>query len=479
MVSTMRYDDMREHVRDHFYQLLRAFREKAAASGPVTGVGLAALRSSESPAQDDADNWASMIHAEETAGLLREFCAARGISQVPEGRERDLLLAELQKGYREYISRALAQTQEYDTLVLEQEPLRTTPVARIQDRKAVTQVQELSFDDVVIRHFDELERTNALVAKTKSEKRDAISLLSALTDAKPLGLMTKSDAQEVKAALFKLPKNRSKNPKTRNLPLSKALEIEGVERIAARTLNVYLGHMQSLFTWAVNNGYAAENVFSGLKVKTKKGGTDDGRKAFTSAQLRLMYSHLTETQSPLVRKDSHKWPALIAMFTGMRLNEVAQLEVTDVGMNEDVWCINVTPDGGDNKRLKNASSKRIVPVHARLMEAGFLDFYEMQRASGHVRLFPDLTYSAQNGYGRNAGRWFNERFLHEIGLGGQGLVFHCLRHTMVTRLAQSGVEEAQLKALVGHSQSGVTFSTYFKDGFLPSQLREAINRFDF
>ena len=113
------------------------------------------------------------------------------------------------------------------------------------------------------------------------------------------------------------------------------------------------------------------------------------------------------------------------------------------------------------------------------MEAGFLDFYEMQRASGHVRLFPDLTYSAQNGYGRNAGRWFNERFLHEIGLGGQGLVFHCLRHTMVTRLAQSGVEEAQLKALVGHSQSGVTFSTYFKDGFLPSQLREAINRFDF
>ena len=50
---------------------------------------------------------------------------------------------------------------------------------------------------------------------------------------------------------------------------------------------------------------------------------------------------------------------------------------------------------------------------------------------------------------------------------------------MVTRLVQAGVEEPLVKAIVGHSQTGVTYSTYFKDSFLPVQLSEAIGRFDF
>jgi integrase len=257
------------------------------------------------------------------------------------------------------------------------------------------------------------------------------------------------------------------------------LELTGVERIAARTMNVYLGHMQHFFGWAVNNGYAADNVFQGLRLKRTLRTQEEGRRAFSAEQLRLMHSHLTDPNSPLVKKEVHKWPALIGMFTGMRLNEVAQLEVGDIELREDVWCINVTPDGEGNKRLKNASSKRRVPVHDKLRSSGFLDFYAAQKASGHTRLFPDLTYSPQNGYGRNAGRWFNERFLPELGLGDTGLVFHCLRHTMITRLAQAGVEEPLVKAIVGHSQTGVTYSTYFKEGFLPAQLSDAINRFDF
>jgi len=58
-------------------------------------------------------------------------------------------------------------------------------------------------------------------------------------------------------------------------------------------------------------------------------------------------------------------------------------------------------------------------------------------------------------------------------------VFHCLRHTMVTRLAQASVEEPKIKALLGHSQTGVTFGTYFKESYLPSQLKDAIEAFEF
>ena len=105
----------------------------------------------------------------------------------------------------------------------------------------------------------------------------------------------------------------------------------------------------------------------------------------------------------------------------MRSNEVAQLQLDDIETRDGIWCINVTPDGDNNRRLKNASSCRLVPLHNRLLGSGFLAFYEAQKQNGNSRLFPILTYSPQNGYGRNAGRWFNERFLKELGLGGQAL----------------------------------------------------------
>lgn len=124
----------------------------------------------------------------------------------------------------------------------------------------IIEADALPLADVLSRYFAELDRTQVLAAKTESEKRDALSLMAELTRDKPPAHITKADAQEIKAALFKLPKNRSKNPKTRDMPLTEALELPGVERIAARTMNVYLGHMQHFCGWAVSNGYASENV---------------------------------------------------------------------------------------------------------------------------------------------------------------------------------------------------------------------------
>lgn len=478
-VLAMRYDEMRKHVQEHFSQMLREFRERIAADGPPSEGQLLPLRTTQTLATGTVADWLDLTQYDDAKAFVRSFCERRGIEEIPEGEGASLLAAELLKGYREYAAQALDHIAAFDKLSLDPQVPSPTVAVPLQTSKPGNQTEALPLPEVMSRYFAELDRTKALAAKTDGEKRDALALMAELTGNKPPAEMARTDVQEVKAALFKLPKNRSKNPKTRDLPLRKALEVTGVERIAARTMNVYLGHMQHFFGWAVNNGYAAENVFQGLRLKRTLRSDDEGRKAFSAEQLRLMFSHLTDPDSPLVKKDVHKWPALIGMFTGMRLNEVAQLEVQDIELRDDIWCINVTPDGEGNKRLKNASSKRRVPVHERLKASGFLDFYAARKASGDTRLFPDLSYSTQNGYGRNAGRWFNERFLPELQLGNKGLVFHCLRHTMVTRLIQARVEGPLVKALVGHSQTGVTYGTYFTEGYLPSQLRDAINRFDF
>jgi integrase len=59
----------------------------------------------------------------------------------------------------------------------------------------------------------------------------------------------------------------------------------------------------------------------------------------------------------------------------MRLNEICQLDVTDVRTADGVACFFVTEDslsGSGDKSLKIASSRRVVQVHPVLIKLGSL-----------------------------------------------------------------------------------------------------------
>lgn len=115
LIRSMRYDEMREHVREHFTHLLREFHEQSAADGSADGVRLDALRASHGLAEGDPADWADLAHAEGSDGLVTAFCEMRRISPEPEGQKRTLLIAELQKGYREYVTHALKHSTDFDT----------------------------------------------------------------------------------------------------------------------------------------------------------------------------------------------------------------------------------------------------------------------------------------------------------------------------------------------------------------------------
>jgi hypothetical protein len=67
------------------------------------------------------------------------------------------------------------------------------------------------------------------------------------------------------------------------------------------------------------------------------------------------------------------------------LNEIAQLALDDIQKTDGIWYLNVTDEGDDdNKRLKNESSKRRVPVHAALLDTGFIDRVQKLKDAGHT-----------------------------------------------------------------------------------------------
>ncbi|WP_242650513.1 site-specific integrase [Cognatiyoonia koreensis] len=290
-----------------------------------------------------------------------------------------------------------------------------------------------------------------------------------------LGTITKQDANAVKKVLQALPASRNTKPKLKAMPLMEVIKEPGHRKIAPKTINSHIQMFKSFFDWAERHGYAPHTLFDKMKVAKAKN-SDTERKPFTPEQAHLIFAELTDNATGLVRKDSHKWGMLLGMFTGARLNEICQLDIADVQQDGETWFLNITDEGDDNKSVKSQAGRRKVPLHSALIQLGFLDFVASRKAT--KRLFPEYSYSANGGYGRNLGRWCNESFLPKLGIKQPGLVFHSLRHTVVTRLGQASVPEPIIQCIVGHARSGVTQEVYLREGYALAQLKKAIDQFD-
>ncbi|MEP0577525.1 MAG: integrase [Roseobacter sp.] len=251
-----------------------------------------------------------------------------------------------------------------------------------------------AFDD----YLAEQERAKTWRGKTAEKNRRALDHLIELfgTD-RVLASITQKDAQEAKKLMMELPARRKTMPATRDLNLRDATKVAGLSKISVETLNWYLQAFAAFFVWAKKNGYINDKLFDGMKVGRAKA-TKEERLPFTPDAMNLMFKELTQNRMGLVKSESHKWGALIGMFTGARLNKVAQLLMDDVQEEGGVWYFNISDEGENQKEVKNKASKRKVPVHSALIEAGFLDFYKSRQRG--KQLFPDYRFTKSNGYGR-------------------------------------------------------------------------------
>lgn len=473
----MRYEDIRRQVQEHFQSQLAGFRERLSQTGPVGENGREDFRLSMAMADSPLDDFIAM-RCTGDGSLLDKFLTERGIAGGLPSDTTRMIAAELQKGYRAVLKAALRSDTEYEAYDFDA-PAGRVPAATASAPEAPAAADLLS--EISRKYLDESQKLTGLRPKTLTEKRDALALLQEIIGDKAVFSITKADARKTDDVLQKLPKNRGKSAATRNLGLPEMLALRGVGTISARTLNSYVSHFQAFMTWAERKGYRegnpAGNPFEGFRVRKTAISDTHRRKPFKPEQLRLLYRHLTENPDGLVRKGDHKWPTLIAMFSGARLNEVCQLRAEDMEVREGIPCFDFNDD--DGKTLKNIASRRVVPIHSRLLELGLLDFIEQRKQAEAPRLFPSLTYSKQNGWGRNVGRWFNESLLPNIGMKDKGLVFHSFRHSMVTTLGHCDVQESVIKAIVGHTRTGVTQSVYNPDGYKPEQLKRELDKFSF
>lgn len=456
----MSYAEIRALLHRHFSEFLQALKARLDSVGPQPQF---------------ADYYSQMraMGLDITDGLLTSeadtLISKYALPLTSGSNPYEQFKSELAKAHKAYCAQALSLLKQVEGYRFE---VGGSPQASPIELKpaSYSPVPVASLGTVIARFVDERVKGGNWVYKTEREYSAMftflIETLGVDTDIKKLIV---ADGRKVKDALGQRDKpNTRRGFAPRKGSASRAASSD---TLSVKTINKHLTAYAALFRWAVANGYADTNIFQGLCIRQAKA-VEGKRKAFSPEQIARMIWELTTFPT---KKEFQKWGPLLGIFTGARLNELAQLTPADVKQVEGVWCIDINTETEGN-HLKTASAKRIVPVHSSLITHGFLNYVEQVKSGGHSRILHELTYDPANGYGRNLGRWFNESFLPKLGIKDSLLVFHSLRHTMVTELLRADVAEGIAKAIVGHAQEGVTKTVYFEKGYKPSQLKDAIEQ---
>jgi integrase len=234
-----------------------------------------------------------------------------------------------------------------------------------------------------------------------------------------------------------------------------------------RTRNNYAMTLKCVFKSAGRRGHFSnrdeDNPFHDQRLDVEKG---SNRVRFKVEELQTLISALPREIAPAKHtpETALAWVVIIALYTGARLEEIAQLNTADIreaeGNGAKVWVIDIH-NGGTNK-VKNEWSVRLVPVHSALVRAGFLDYVKALPAGP---LFPGLVRRASKGgkIGARIGELFRKKLV-ALGLKREGLCFHSLRHTVSNTLDRGEVRSTDAARILGHEVEGMTFGQYSEEG---------------
>lgn len=247
------------------------------------------------------------------------------------------------------------------------------------------------------------------------------------------------------------------------------------QKLTPQTVNKNLARIDSLFKWAVSQGFISDlPTTSTIRVQAK-GKTHENREALPIEVLRKIFlcDFYTKPRKGFTFDYAYQyWILLIGLYSGMRINEVCQLYCEDIKEIGGELYFDVNANAPD-KSLKTKSSKRLVPIHPVLINFGLMEFVEKQRSLNQKVLFTDITHQ-RDGYGHYPSRWYNGKFRKRIGVGGKFLDFHAFRHTFITRGIDLRYSEEQIQGIVGHSSNTITRGTYGKAADLKLKHQEIV-----
>ena len=278
-----------------------------------------------------------------------------------------------------------------------------------------------------------------------------------------------------------------------------------IERLlSVKTMEVRQTNVRSFVNWCeleYRGAVQAKYVNSGFpKVLSDKDIRRKGvkREAFIQDELKALFGDMGKYVQATEGVPSRFWAPLIALYSGMRLEEICQLHLSDIAKEDGVLCFSINEESGGSgyvKHVKSSAGIRKVPVHPHLWdELGLKKFVASRWAKtpkekyASTLLFPDLqervnaVNHATVKLGSALTHWFT-RYRRSVGVGGQHgepstKAFHSFRHTVIEYLhKEARVDLSMLQAVVGHEMvdMGVT-ENYAGDWAVKTLLTDVIQK---
>ena len=317
--------------------------------------------------------------------------------------------------------------------------------------------KDIPLKSVIEIYMSEKERAKKWKEKTRLENVAIYKQLLLILDEDITSKQIDHEkARYVKDIILYLPPNINKIEKYKNKTFDEIIEM-GDEPISISRFNKYMLRYSALCEYARTHGYMTENFFKGFTVE-EEDDEDEERAIFTNEQLQVVFNKLNSRNK---LHSYYYWAPRIALFTGMRQNEICQMHLDDINEQNGTYYFNVNKKRSDN-HLKTKTSRRWVPIHQKLIEMGFLDRIVELKKRGEERLFPELKYNGTN-YSKSVSGWFYRvrKQLGWVNLDPK-LDFHSFRHNVATALQENDVPESHVNAILGHAAATESFRRYGK-----------------
>lgn len=360
----------------------------------------------------------------------------------------------------------------------EGEPLNLPSLERLERPASPTSVapnppSSPRLSEVVERYSEGKRTTETWDDRTADQYSEQYATIVALLGDRPIHEVTKEDIRRLGLALTQYPKNAKKvlpglSPRE---ALARAVSDDRIERLSPRSVNAYQQAARSLFRWAHQHDLIPANPGIVLSDVKTKGTAREERLPFTDEDLQLYFAEL---RKELQKEPCLFWIAAIMAYTGCRLGEVAQLRNDDLRQEQGIWVIDINSDH-PGKRLKTEYSRRLVPIHSRLIELGLLD---LAQATDDGFLWPEPMRTPRRTAQSPIDR-LQRRLATRLARAGinhpKKTAAHSFRHTVAARLKSASVPDYQIAEILGHKNDSMSTGRYGSTTDL-SKLRHVIDK---
>jgi integrase len=216
------------------------------------------------------------------------------------------------------------------------------------------------------------------------------------------------------------------------------------------------GAVSTLFGLADRNELLTMNPFTKIKLEKPKRAKAQQRQEWDTEELNKLF------RSPVYSKgkrpsggagEAAYWLPVLALYHGFRAGELAQLDKADLIQRSGIWCLKIAPSYEDegSKSTKTDDSVRIVPLHKKVINLGFLDYVRTVRGK---KLWPKIAPDSVGRWAGNWSKWFG-RYRKDIGLDERFKDFHSFRHGWKSAARGARIPEEHHDEITGHDNRSV------------------------